>query len=123
MYFQFKLRITWELKQNTCEPCNASTIVNVRNRTKPAMDVLNPRHLGNISDGTHIISDFRTAPNYRRHNREKRREKYDVITGSGLNFTLYGSFVNVAPSTGSVLVYLNQGSIRIHVFVTLSDMY
>ena len=27
MYFQFKLRITWELKQNTCEPCNASTHV------------------------------------------------------------------------------------------------
>ena len=26
MYFQFKLRITWELKQNTCEPCNASNI-------------------------------------------------------------------------------------------------
>ena len=24
MYIQYKLRITWELKQNTCEPCNAS---------------------------------------------------------------------------------------------------
>ena len=25
MYFLFKLQITSELKQNTCEPCNAST--------------------------------------------------------------------------------------------------
>ena len=25
MYFLFKLQITWELQQNTCEPCNAST--------------------------------------------------------------------------------------------------
>ena len=24
MYFPFKLQITWELKQNTCEPCYAS---------------------------------------------------------------------------------------------------
>ena len=32
-------------------------------------------------------------------------------------------FLNVVPSTGSVLVYLYPDSKRIHVFVTLSDMY
>ena len=56
------------------------------------MVVLKPRHLGNVNDGTHRRSDFRTAPNCRRDNRDKRREKDDVITGSGRTFSLQGSF-------------------------------
>ena len=105
---------------------NRRTNVNVRTRTTPAMRdmvVLKPRHLGNVSDGTRRRSDFRTAPNYRRDNRDKRRKKDDVITGSGRNFSLQVPFLKVVPSTGSVLVYLYPGSIRIHVYVTLSDMY
>ena len=55
------------------------------------MVVLKPRHLGNGSDGTRIRPDFRTASNYRRDNRDKRRKKDDVITGSCRNFILLGS--------------------------------
>ena len=69
--------------------------MNVRTRTTPAMRdmvVLKPRHLGNVSDGTRRRSDFRTAPNYRRDNRDKRRKKDDVITGFSRNFSLQGSF-------------------------------
>ena len=57
---------------------NRRTNLNVRNRTTPAMRdmvVLKPRHLGNVSDGTRRRSDFKTAPNNRRDNRDKRREK------------------------------------------------
>ena len=48
MYFQFKLRITWELKQNTYEPCNASTHIDtVPNKTirTPTNRTWMPRHL------------------------------------------------------------------------------
>ena len=106
---------------------NRLTNVNVRNRTTPAMRdmvVLKPLHLGNVSDGTCRRSDFRTAPNYRCNNRDKRWEKDDVITGSGRNFLVSRvPFLKVVTSSGSVLVYLYPGSIRIHVFVTLSDMH
>ena len=86
--------IRWKREENQTVQ-NRRTNVNVRNRTTPAMHdmvVLKPRHIGNVSDGTRRRSDFRTAPNYRRDNRDKRRKKDDVITGSGQNFSLQGSF-------------------------------
>ena len=92
------------------------TNVNVRNRTTPAvhdMVVLKPRHLGNVSNGTRRRSDFRTYPNYRRDNRDKRWKKYDVMTGSGRNFSLQGSFPQGRAKYRSVLVYLFHKDTRI----------
>ena len=86
--------IRWKREENQTVQ-NRRTNVNVRNRTTPAMHdmvVLKPCHIGNVSDGTRRRSDFGTAPNYRRDNRDKRRKKDDVITGSGQNFSLQGSF-------------------------------
>ena len=54
--------------------------------------VLKPRELGNVSDDTRRRYDFRNALNYRRNNRDKHREKDDVITGSGRNFCPQHSF-------------------------------
>ena len=56
------------------------------------MVVLKPRHLDNVSDGTRRRSNFRIASNHRRDNRDKCREKEDVITGSVRIFSFQGSF-------------------------------
>ena len=62
----------------------------------PAMSgmvVRSPRHRGNASDSGHIRSAVMNVPNYRHDTTAYRRQKDNVITGSGRNFSIQGSFL------------------------------